>query len=187
MQKITYTIRQIITCSPVYVCQLLASILAHISLMIYTNLEVSQLFPLLILLQLNLVQRPIQKNISFIRFSYYFYVPEIGFELTFEMSSLNNIRLKCIIHPLFFFNTHLDKASSHLHLRFFFFFFLEKRVSMGPVYCSWDSQTSFFSKTFIKNWSHGTIHTFKNYFVTVFSVFSFQQNKRYPNTLLIFF
>ena len=26
----------------------------------------------------------------------------------------------------------------------------------------------------IKNWSHGTIHTFKNYFVTVLSVFSFQ-------------
>ena len=123
MQKITYTIRQIITCSPVYVCQLLASILAHISLMIYTNLEVSQLFPLSILLQLNLIQRPIQKNISFIRFSYYFYVPEIEFELTFEMSSLNNIRLKCIIHPLFFFNTRLDKAALHLRLFFFFFFF----------------------------------------------------------------
>ena len=128
MQKITYTIRQIITCSPVYVCQLLASILAHISLMIYTNLEVSQLFPLSILLQLNLIQRPIQKNISFIRFSYYFYVPEIGFELTFEMSSLNNIRLKCIIHPLFFFNTRLDKASLHLRLCFFFFFFFGRSV-----------------------------------------------------------
>ena len=31
--------------------------------------------------------------------------------------------------------------------------------------------------------SHSTIHTFKNYFVTVFSVISFQfsTNKRYPN------
>ena len=150
MQKITYTIRQIITCSPVYVCQLLASILAHISLMIYTNLEVSQLFPLSILLQLNLIQRPIQKNISFIRFSYYFYVPEIEFELTFEMSSLNNIRLKCIIHPLFFFNTRLDKASLHLRLLFFFFFFWEKRVFVGLVHCSWDSQTSFSAKLSLK-------------------------------------
>ena len=26
----------------------------------------------------------------------------------------------------------------------------------------------------IKNWSHDTIHVFKNYFVTVLSVFSFQ-------------
>ena len=34
---------------------------------------------------------------------------------------------------------------------------------------------------FIKNGSYDTIHTFKNYFATVFSVFSFQQNKRYPN------
>ena len=31
-----------------------------------------------------------------------------------------------------------------------------------------------FSKFFFKTGSHGTIHTFKNYFTTVFSVFSFQ-------------
>jgi len=30
----------------------------------------------------------------------------------------------------------------------------------------------FFSKIFIKSESHGTIHTFKNYFTIVFSVFS---------------
>ena len=33
----------------------------------------------------------------------------------------------------------------------------------------------------IKNGSHGIIHTFKNYFATVFSVFSFNKNKLYPN------
>ena len=33
----------------------------------------------------------------------------------------------------------------------------------------------------IKNESHGTIHTFKNYFATIFSVFSFSKNKLYPN------
>ena len=37
-----------------------------------------------------------------------------------------------------------------------------------------DPQISFFSNFFIKNWSHSTIHTFKNYFVTVFFSFSFQ-------------
>ena len=42
--------------------------------------------------------------------------------------------------------------------------------SSGLVHYSWDLQTSFFNKTFIKNGSHDTIHTFKNYFVTVFSV-----------------
>ena len=36
----------------------------------------------------------------------------------------------------------------------------------------------FFSKTFIKNGSHGTIQTFKNYFAIVFSIFN---NKRYSN------
>ena len=35
-------------------------------------------------------------------------------------------------------------------------------------------KTSFFSKIFIKNGPHSTIHTFKNYFATMFSVFNFQ-------------
>ena len=33
--------------------------------------------------------------------------------------------------------------------------------------------------------SHNTIHTFKNYFVTVFSVFSFSNNKFNPNRPLV--
>ena len=37
----------------------------------------------------------------------------------------------------------------------------------------------------IKNWSHDTIHTFKNYFVTAFLVFSFNKNKFNPNGLII--
>ena len=57
-----------------------------------------------------------------------------------------------------------------------FFFFLMRSTfqcfSMGSMHSLWNSQTSFFNKTFIKNGSHDTIHTFKNYFVTVFSVFS---------------
>ena len=38
--------------------------------------------------------------------------------------------------------------------------------------CSWDPQPLYSEKN-IKNGSHGTIHTFKFYFATVFSVFSF--------------
>ena len=37
----------------------------------------------------------------------------------------------------------------------------------------------------IKNGSYDTIHTFKNYFVTVLSVFSFSNNKFNPNGTLI--
>ena len=72
---------------------------------------------------------------------------------------------------------------------FFFFFFLKRSTFMwlyaflvGTVHCSRDSQFFFFDKTFIKNRSHDTIYTFKNYFVTIFSVFNFQQNMQYPNT-----
>ena len=69
----------------------------------------------------------------------------------------------------------------------FFFFFLhfthfaeneDKRHWSGTVallqqYCLWDPQPLYSLKN-IKNGSHGTIYTFKNYFATVFSVFSFQ-------------
>ena len=37
----------------------------------------------------------------------------------------------------------------------------------------------------IKNESHGTIYTFKNYFTTVLSVFSFSNNKLNPNRPII--
>ena len=47
-----------------------------------------------------------------------------------------------------------------------------------------------FSKINFKTKSHDTIHTFKNYFATIFSIFSFQfsifSNKRYPNIPLMF-
>ena len=56
---------------------------------------------------------------------------------------------------------------------------------VGPVYWSRDPQTSFFTKHLIKNGSHSTIHTFKNYFVTVFSIFSFKENKLYLNGPII--
>ena len=91
-----------------------------------------------------------------------------------------------------------------LRLHFFIFIFYQKHVNtaasardlhhfqhphigpamvllVGLVYCSRDPQISLFSNFFIKNESHDTIHTFKNYFVTVFSVFSFSINKFNPN------
>ena len=56
---------------------------------------------------------------------------------------------------------------------FFFFGFWEAHLNftMGPMHYLWNSQTSLFNKIFIKNGSHGTIHTFKNYFATIFSIF----------------
>ena len=48
-------------------------------------------------------------------------------------------------------------------------FCIEMCLSVGLMHCSRDLQTSFFTQTFIKNGSHGTIHTFKNYFATLFS------------------
>ena len=69
-----------------------------------------------------------------------------------------------------------------------FFFFCCSTHFRGQqllfMHCSWtvtatfdyfNPQISLFINFFIKNGSHGTIHTFKNYFTTVFSVFSFSK------------
>ena len=64
----------------------------------------------------------------------------------------------------------LKHAFSHVHV-FFFFFFLCVNSNLILVNCSC---TVHVLKN-IKNGSHDTIYTFKNYFATVFSVFSFQQ------------
>ena len=46
-------------------------------------------------------------------------------------------------------------------------------VSVLFMYCWWDPRLLYTKKS-IKNGSHDTIYIFKNYFTTVFSVFSFQ-------------
>ena len=48
-------------------------------------------------------------------------------------------------------------------------------ISVGPVHCSRDSQTLLFSNFFIKNGSYGIIHTFKIYFIIIFSILSFNK------------
>ena len=91
-------------------------------------------------------------------------------------------------HFLFFFFSNWRLRFSSTRFLFFFFFFTAAVVDQ--VFCEQctrtlfiDPQTSVFSNFFIKNDSYGTIYTFKNYFTTVFLVFSFQfqQNKFYPN------
>ena len=56
-------------------------------------------------------------------------------------------------------------------------------VNSAQMHCSRTHIFHFSAIFFIKNGSHNTIHTFKNYFATVFSVsvFSFSKNKLNPN------
>ena len=69
-----------------------------------------------------------------------------------------------------------------LHFHFFFFFYARVLAFMRQYALFSGSRALFtrptstlFRKKNIKNESHGTIHTFKNYFVTVFSIFSFNK------------
>ena len=52
----------------------------------------------------------------------------------------------------------------------------------GSVHCLRDPQEWNSTKKTFKTGSHDTIHTFRNYFATVFLIFS---NKQYPNRPLI--
>ena len=64
-------------------------------------------------------------------------------------------------------------CASHIHV--LHFFFLQDVIvdfSLVNSARSRDPQILLFSNFFIKNESHGTNYTFKNYFVTVFSVFN---------------
>ena len=80
---------------------------------------------------------------------------------------------------------------SPLHFSFFFFQpaivdFANRKQCICALFTV--PQITLFSNFFIKNGSHNTIYTFKNYFTTVFSVsvFSFNKNKLNPNTSLVF-
>ena len=66
----------------------------------------------------------------------------------------------------------LDPNDLRFQLFFFKLWMLTFCVNSAPVHCLRDLQTSLLNNFFIKNKSHGTIYTFKNYFVTAFSVFS---------------
>ena len=77
---------------------------------------------------------------------------------------------------------------------FFFFFLLPAYVDFGAqklLFCTVAVLFIYCSNTVhalknIKNGSHDTFHTFKNYFATVFSVFSFSNNKLNPNGPRVF-
>ena len=86
----------------------------------------------------------------------------------------------CVFSSLFFTEKRSITSVSGFHtLCTGTHYLLTSKISGGqcflvdPMHRSRDSQTSFFTQTFIKNWSHDIIHTFKNYFVTMFSIFSF--------------
>ena len=69
-----------------------------------------------------------------------------------------------------------------------FFFFLHVNSNITWFYCAVDKKyclctihVLFMYYSCTVHESHDTIHTFKNYFATVFSVFSFRNNKFNPN------
>ena len=86
------------------------------------------------------------------------------------------VALRFCVFPFFFFHMFSSQAVT-VYVRY-----INSSHNFWPVFCEqcihtlfMDPQISFFINFFIKNGSYGTIHTFKNYFATVFSVFSFSK------------
>ena len=76
----------------------------------------------------------------------------------------------------------VSTVAFYVFTRFQFSFFLlqphlltKLAANSALAHCSQVPQITLFSNFFIKNGSHDIIHTFKNYFVIVFSVFSFSK------------
>ena len=76
---------------------------------------------------------------------------------------------------------------SCVFMPFFFFFPLYVNSKITVQGTKNTIHTLFMHYSHIVHGSHDTIHTFKNYFVTVFSVFSFSNNKFYPNGPLVYY
>ena len=103
-------------------------------------------------------------------FFFCLYVKFYLYQILYNLSFFFNI-LKTFLKPPYFMWPVAYRVFSRLSfLPFFFFFFLRVNSNLTWVYCSC---TVYVLKN-IKNRSHDTIYTIKNYFVTVFSVFSFQ-------------
>ena len=116
---------------------------------------------------------------------------------------LLSFKLHCPVLELFFnlFDTtknyfvpvwiELKETESHIAFSSFFFFFFfpvheQCRGQKNIVYTLFTNCSCTVYSVNIHR-SHDTIHTFKNYFATVFSVFSFSNNKFNPNELWIYF
>ena len=93
-------------------------------------------------------------------------------------------KCRCAIQPYVYVPIWIQRFPLNLKLRFSTFssFFFPFFFPLFHAFCFRLGDNQHCSSTVhvfknIKNGSHDTIHTFKNYFVTVFSVFSFSNNK----------
>ena len=107
------------------------------------------------------------------------------FRMRLDSRFLRFLRFQFAAFSFFFFFTRFLPLAATVHVRY-----MNSSRNIWPVFREQyirvlftDPQILFFINFFIKNGSHGTIYTFKNYFATVISAisFQFQQNKFYPN------
>ena len=100
------------------------------------------------------------------------------------------LRLSFCVFPFFFFffDAHVSAFRDKVHCLYTvhsLFIYYSRTVHTLFMHCSWDLYP-LYSKKKIKNGSHGTIDTFKNYFDTVFSVFSKMSYSQTDPTFIFF-
>ena len=98
-----------------------------------------------------------------------------------------------MIYQCYIVSVWIELIVAFLVSRFAFFFSLHVNSNLTWVHCIVTKITihhclhTVYTLKNIINGSHGTIHTFKNYFATVLSVFNFSNNKLNPNRPFVFF
>ena len=97
---------------------------------------------------------------------------------TLNVVKFSEVQSNCI-HRMYKVCVWAPRPRFSVHVFYFFFFFCPHLLTLGDnIYCYEQcihcSHIVHVLKN-IKNGSHDIIYTFKNYFATVFSVFSFQQ------------
>ena len=110
------------------------------------------------------------------------FVKYISFDI-YLVEPTENLTHTLFLSPIIFCDR-LDSDEScgtfslpHFLLFFFFFFPLRVNSNLTWVHCAGNKNNylcTVHALKNIKNWSHGTIYTFKNYFAIVLLIFSFQ-------------
>ena len=125
-------------------------------------------------------------RISLLNHIFYMFLTCMPIFIPITIRSINSYLMHYFKLQKLKFSICLDPRSRfHVHVFSFFFFFFTRFLHFETIIIVhalfMEPTITLFRKKNIKNGLHGTIYIFKNYFVTVFSVFNFIKNKLYPN------
>ena len=121
---------------------------------------------------LNIMDEPSEPNLNI----YIFVEPNLNNSLLNFFSLLGGVWIRvAFVSSAFLAFSHFFFFCCNTHFRGQRLLFMHCSWTITATFDNFNPQISLFINFFIKNESHGTIYIFKNYFIIVFSVFSFRK------------